>query len=315
MGISNTSKTKTSLQQKLAMLKHYNKPGSLIQKTAEHFKVSKGVVQYAKKQALALECMEKDNFNLSISRVKGQSEVNVLLYRWFCLSCQAGFPITGPLLKEKALVNSSFVESEQNFHASDGWLDCCKKKHQIEFKSICGESAVVDKGIEAEWKLYLPSMCEDYTPANIFNMDKTLFFCRTMPDKMLAQKGYQCEGGKVAKDRLTLVVACSSVGEKLQPLVSGKSKTPWCFRNVDIAAIGCMYQNSQKAWMTNWLFNEWLMLLNKQVMIEKKILVFIDNVPVHINDKETEVKLTNVEVKFFPPKMTSILQPLNASII
>ena len=213
----------------------------MIQKTAEHFKVSKGVVQNAKRQALALECMEKDNFNLSISRVKGQSEVNLLLYRWFCLSHQAGFPITGPLLKEKALAISGLVDSERNFRASDGWLDCWKKKHQIKFRSICGESAVVDKGVEAEWKVNLPSMCEGYAPANIFNMDETSFFYRTMPDKTLAQKGDQCKGGKVAKDRLTLVVACSSVGEKLQPMVIRKSKVPHCFWNVTVAAIGCMY--------------------------------------------------------------------------
>jgi hypothetical protein len=45
----------------------------------------------------------------------------------------------------------------------------------------------------------------------------------------------------------------------------------------------------------------------------RKIVFFLDNAPMHIVDEATN--LTNVELRYFPPNLTSILQPLDACII
>ncbi len=42
-------------------------------------------------------------------------------------------------------------------------------------------------------------------------------------------------------------------------------------------------------------------------------MFFLDNVLVHIVDEATN--LTNVELRYFPPNLTSVLQPLDAGII
>src|SRR5688572_19682577 len=109
-----------------------------------------------------------------------------------------------------------------------------------------------------------------------------------MPNKSLVAKGDECKGIKLSKDRLTIVLACSATGEKLAPMVIGKFKKPQCFQNINIPSLGCMYRNSSKAWMTNWLFNHWLMQLNQHFKWQnRKVLLLVDNAPVHIVNMET----------------------------
>jgi hypothetical protein len=55
-----------------------------------------------------------------------------------------------------------------------------------------------------------------------------------LPDKTLAPKGEACKGGKLAKERITVMLASSSTGEKLKPLVIRKAKQPRCFKNKNI---------------------------------------------------------------------------------
>ena len=63
------------------------------------------------------------------------------------------------------------------FRASEGWLECFKKRHSITLKSVCGESADTDMGAVDSWKAQLASLLKDYDPVDIFNADETgLFF-------------------------------------------------------------------------------------------------------------------------------------------
>lgn len=64
-----------------------------------------------------------------------------------------------------------------------------------------------------------------------------LIFSRALPDKSFALKGFECKGGKLAKERITVMVACSMGGEKLKPLVIGKAARPRCFRNLDLKTL------------------------------------------------------------------------------
>lgn len=64
-----------------------------------------------------------------------------------------------------------------DFKASNGWLDNFKKRHDIGFRKVSGESASVSDEVSSEWKALLPSLLAEYEPHNIFNADETgLFF-------------------------------------------------------------------------------------------------------------------------------------------
>ena len=88
-------------------------------------------------------------------------------------------------------------------------------------------------------------------------------------------------------------------GEKLPALLIGKSKNPRCFRGVNISQLDVKYRSSSKAWMTNPLFNEYLLDLNTLMKKQdRKILLFIDNAPVHIVDADTSSQLDRVKVVY-----------------
>jgi len=83
-----------------------------------------------------------------------------------------------------------------------------------------------------------------------------------------------------------------------------------------MSEIPMTYRASKKAWMTNPIFNEYLIILNSIMKAkDQNILLFMDNAPVHIIDADTMAKLTNVKVVFFPPNQTCVLQPLDGGII
>lgn len=142
------------------------------------------------------------------------------------------------------------------------------------------------------------------------------YFYLALPDKTLEVKSRECKGGKLAKDRITIALTCPWKGEKLPSFVIGKSKKPRCFQNVDVTKLDSIYNSSKKAWMTNPLFNNFLLDLNQQMKNQRrKILLFIDNAPVHIIDSDTQSRIDSVKVIFFPPNLTSLLQALDGGII
>ena len=102
----------------------------------------------------------------------------------------------------------------------------------------------------------LPTLLKEFQPVQIFNTDETGLFYRCLPDKMHVSKNKKCAGGKLSKERLTVLVTASVTGEKLPPLVCGKSANPKCFKN--IMNLPAPYEANSKAWMASTVFEKWL---------------------------------------------------------
>jgi hypothetical protein len=101
------------------------------------------------------------------------------------------------------------------------------------------------------------------------------------------------------------------MGEKIMPLVIGKSENPRCLRGMDKALLPVTYRWNSKAWMTSTLFREWLEKLNSKMKNQRrKILLFVDNCGAH-----PSVCFSNVKLAFLPPNTTAKLQPCDAGII
>ncbi len=153
-----------------------------------------------------------------------------------------------------------------------------------------------------------------YDLKNMFNMDETGFFFHVLLDSTLSHVKQSCKGGKQGKDRITVVLTCSTLGEKLSPWIIGKSKNPRTFHKQDMNKLKVKYTNNAKAWMMNPIFNQYLKKLDEYFKRKgRKIVLFLDNTLVHIVDEA--INLTNVELRYFPPNLTSILQPLDVRII
>ena len=198
-------------------------------------------------------------------------ELNDLVYQWFKQARAKNIPLSGPIIQEKALEFAQNLDLME-FKASNDWLDSWRSKFSIGFFKICGESADVDQSVVDDFRSKLGTLVANYKPEDVFNADKTGLFFRTLPDKTLGVKGEACKGGKLAKERVTVLLACSSTGEKLKPLVIGKVKNPRCFINIDNLPV--YWESNKKGWMTGYVFLQWIKKVN-QVMKSQKRKIFI----------------------------------------
>ena len=129
--------------------------------------------------------------------------------------------------------------------------------------------------------------------------------------RSLVAKGDECKGGKLSKDRPTVLLCGSASGEKLMPLVIGRSTNPRCFKRGHMTSLRVTYESNNKACMTGELFAAWMRRVDNRMRRQNRpILLFLDNCGAH-----PHMELENVKVVFLPPNTTSKLQPMDAGII
>lgn len=263
------------------------------------------------------ETILKQSKNYDLNRKKMKTcvydDIDEAVMKWITVMREKCLPLSGPIIKEKALVFAAAL-GHHDFQASNGWMDKFKKRHNIIQKVISGECASVNTADCEFWKqTVLKEILDEYAQKDIFNADETGLFFKCLPNRTLTFKNDPCFGGKHSKQRITVLVAASMLGtEKLKLLVIGKSKSPRCFRGTKSLEVD--YTFNKKAWMTSTIFTEWVTKLDKQMSKQKrKIALFVDNCTAHPHDINS--KLDNIKVVFFPPNVTSVLQPMDQGVI
>ena len=249
-------------------------------------------------------------------RVGDYQDVNDAVYKWYCLARERNIPITGPLLKEEALLIAKKLSPSSSFKASNGWLESFKKRHNIKHMTVSGECGDVPEETVTGWFERVAVLLTGYKPEDVWNTDETGCFYRALPDKTLSDKKKKCRGGKKAKERLTISFFVNAAGEKEPPIIIGKSATPRCFKGLRDKATphGLPYFSNSKAWMNMDIMDTIIIKLNRRMVRERRnIILFMDNVSSHSSDLKE--KFSNIKVVFLPVNTTSRLQPLDAGII
>jgi hypothetical protein len=117
--------------------------------------------------------------------------------------------VTGPMLQCKAMEIAHRLHTE-NLQASNGWPESFRARHNINFRSLSGESAGVNLEAAEDWKSKLKQVVSEYPPENQFNADEAGLFYKQMPRKSLVQKREKYKGGKLSKERLSVLFSkCS----------------------------------------------------------------------------------------------------------
>ena len=156
-------------------------------------------------------------------------EIDAKVWDYYCMAYSKNMPVNGPMLQAEA--QRVAIASEKNeFTASNGWLHSFCSHHQLKMANLFGELAEVDKQACQNWKIdILPELIKGYEPKDIFNCDETGVFWHAVPTHSFIKEGEQPKGVKTLKERLSLLLTCSVVGEKLEPWIIGKSAKPWSF--------------------------------------------------------------------------------------
>lgn len=269
--------------------------------------------------------------------------VDKALYNWFRTKRNLNVPLDGNLLRAKALEFATALEIP-GFKASNGWFERWKSRYDIKFGKISGESESADLGAGADWlKDKWPKIKQNYKPEDIFNADETALFFKMTPGKTFRLKSDSGHGTKQKKDRVTLMVCASMTGEKRKLLLIGKSKNPryvqlmiiyrvtfirYNLRKNYIILKNCLhrfrcfpknqkvlpvsYAYNKKAWMTGTLFESWIRDWNDELRrSNRKILLLLDNCSAHVEISN----LSNICIEYFPPNLTSVMQPMDQGII
>ena len=194
-----------------------------------------------------------------------------------------------------------------------------KERHEVKSKTLSGEAASVNVHVVKDWLEDLPRIIKDFKPEDVYNTDETGLQYKATTQRSLVLPGDTGHHGKVYKERVSLLLCVSWAGEKLKPLLIGKSPNPRALKGADMKRIPVHYKAQPKAWMTGAIFEEWLRGFDKEVGKKnkhRKVLLFMDNASVYVSSlHEMANDLSHTTVVLFPKNTTSHTQPLDAGII
>lgn len=210
-----------------------------------------------------------------------------------------------------------------NFSASNGWLQKFKSRNGIRCLKICGEKLSSDNSaVELFIATFFKTVKEmGIDDEQIYNADESALFWRILPTTTWVHSGENsAPGRKISKDRFTFMPCANAAGShKLPLLVIGKSEKPRAFKNFELPVV---YKSTKKGWMSTSVFEDW----RKKVFIKKvkeflnnankplKALLILDNAPSHPKEKVINTD-PNFRVLFLPPNCTAILQPMDQNLI
>lgn len=302
-----------TFDQKLTILNLLKANDKTRKDIAKEFNCNVSTISRIVKEEEKIKEMALENGNTSRKRIRrgNYDEIDQAVSMWFKQMRAKDAVISGPMIMEKAKDFSKLLGIE-NFEPNNGWLGRWKNKENVSFHRMHGEQSAADKEGANDWiKNILPNLIKNYKEIDIYNADESGLFYKALPNGTLASKGEKVEGGKVQKDRLTLLFICNMDGSDKHIFCIGRSKNPICFRG---KSVPLPYYANRKSWMTCELWNKILIDFNKTLEKQKRnIILFVDNAQPH--KLECGITLKNISLQFLPPNTTSVIQPLDQGII
>lgn len=233
------------------------------------------------------------------------------------------------LLKEKATGYAAKLGIPENdFKASDGWLEGVLKRSSMTGTKLHGEAMEMDaeQRIVAlnKWKEeHFHPLIEEYNvlPQCIYNADQTGLFYQKLPNRIYVEKARvkDFKGTKQMKDknRITLMVGTAADGSKIPMSIVGKPKNPACFSMCENGKPPLAYTNQKCGWFDADITMWWLMNVfwphHTSKFGHSHCILVLDNCPAHKVD--TSVLPKELHICFLPPNMTSNHQPADMGMI
>ncbi|KAK0160472.1 hypothetical protein PV328_007880 [Microctonus aethiopoides] len=281
--------------------------------------------QKNEKKIFKIECNADDRMLKKLKRNEKPkfNIIDELIWLWFNESRNAGVTVNGPQICMQArAMYIALGGSENEFKASNGWLDKFKRRHNILSMDTVGKkgSSNVDaaENFITWFENYIQeeNLCEH----QIFNCHETGLNFKNMPRKtFILKQETSTSDCKEMKERITIMASSNASGELKIPLVViGRSTEPRCMKN--IAKLPVYYKSQECAWMVSSLFKEWffsefvpkvtLYLKSKKLSI--KAVLLVDNCSSHPQKLQIG---TNIKVIFLPPNTSALIQPMDQGVL
>ena len=198
-------------------------------------------------------------------------ELEKTLFIWFKQKREDGIPISGPILKAKAVelhkrfqelyYNSSRGTVRMEFNASQGWFSRFCQHHNIRQLSLQGKKLSADQKATDRFIPEFKQIIDDggYKLEQVFNYDKSGLYYKLLPTRTLAAHFEKSAVGRKTQKEHVTINACSNVTDtiNLPLLFIGKAKNLRCFKHIDVDSLPVVYKNQSNAWMNCELFSDW----------------------------------------------------------
>lgn len=266
-----------------------------------------------------------------ISRSDKIEKMEDMLIMWMQDLIHKHVPLSGLAIRQQALAFYNFLKekspssSNETFVASRGWFEKFKKRFSLHNVSFSGEKASADLEAAARFPGEFQKFVAEkgYSYDQVFNCDETGLYWKKMPSRTyLTQKELSAPGFKVSKDRFTLLFCANASGTfRCKPMLVYKSETPRVLKNKQKQHLPVFWKSNKSSWVTKAIFRDWFLRSFipevKEFLAKKnlsfRVLLTLDNVGSH--DESLQTLDPNVEVMFLPPNTTSLLQPMDQSVI
>ncbi|XP_018403653.1 PREDICTED: jerky protein homolog-like [Cyphomyrmex costatus] len=319
------------LKTKLEALKRIDK-GECHKKVAAKFGVGRVTVgDWIRNRAKLKAWTEKSKTPIERKAMKltEHTKVEEALFLWFLQQREKGAPITGSILKAKALSLYSHLPEgtqEEYFAASNGWLDRWKKRYGIRLmqfntrgEKFFGDDDAVS-GFNEKFRRTIDK--GGYSLEQIYNCDEIGLNYKMLPTKILAWHEESLgPSNNRNKEKITILACSNATGNhKIRLMVIGKYANPRALQHLSSSQLPVYYKHQKNVWMDPMLFKVWFHKQFvpkverhlKKMKLPRKAILYIDNAPAHPNIDT--LHNGDIIAKFFPTNVTSLIQPMEQGV-
>lgn len=250
------------------------------------------------------------------NRPVANKDVDDALYIWFLQARVNGLPVSGAILRSKALSFNKELGGLETFKASEGWLSRWKRRKGVQ---LATEKFTLHEEDEDKLKQSLWNILSDkqLTRTQVFNFNETGLTYKSLPRRRAegSNEIQASEDAKEQNERVTICACSNADGSLKLPLVV---VSPHDLKNLSTKNLPVSYRNAKNALMDDDIFEDWFkneFVPQVQVFLEEK------NLPIRallITDKSRAQNLPrigDIETTSLPPNVTSIIQPFNQGIL
>jgi hypothetical protein len=160
------------------------------------------------------------------SKLRYSIDLNRVVYQWYTRCKYEKIPLSGRMIRDKALEVNEKLEGDPNFKASYKWFASFRTRNRICLadikKDIRIQNAQMTQIFKTKFRYFLED--EDYTLENIYNTDYAALLWKALPeDTSISRREKLTESQNMCQKHVTILLCTNVTGcHKLPALIIGK---------------------------------------------------------------------------------------------